>query len=88
MKNCVDTVIIASPTSTHYELINFFIREVKNILSDTKTIAMIGLSADENRPSNFAAKYLQTKATKLFLLTQLQKKNLFLEKKFILVYLI
>ena len=28
---------------------------IKNILSDTKTIAMIGLSADENRPSNFAA---------------------------------
>ena len=31
MKNYVDTIIISSPTTTHYELINIFIRHVKNI---------------------------------------------------------
>ena len=38
---------------------------LRNILSTTKTIAMIGLSPDENRPSNFAAKYLQMKGYKI-----------------------
>ena len=37
---------------------------LRNILSTTKTIAMVGLSPDENRPSNFAAKYLQIKVIK------------------------
>ena len=36
---------------------------LRDILSTTKTIAMIGLSPDDNRPSNFAAKYLQMKGS-------------------------
>ena len=32
---------------------------LRRILSGTRIIAMVGLSADWNRPSNFAAKYLQ-----------------------------
>ena len=38
---------------------------LRNILSTTKTIAIVGLSSEENRPSNFAAKYLQTKGYKI-----------------------
>ena len=47
---------------------------LRNILSTTKTIAMVGLSPEENRPSNFAAKYLQTKGyIYIYLLTLLLK---------------
>ncbi len=34
------------------------IRDLRRILSDYKHVAMVGLSADWSRPSNFAAKYL------------------------------
>ena len=54
---------------------------IKNILSDTKTIAMIGLSADENRPSNFAAKYLQTKGYKVIPINPVTKKKFILREK-------
>ena len=54
---------------------------IKNILSDTKTIAMIGLSADENRPSNFAAKYLQTKGYKVIPINPVTKKKIILKEK-------
>ncbi len=35
------------------------IATIRRILADTRTIAMVGLSADWYRPSYFAAKYLQ-----------------------------
>jgi predicted CoA-binding protein len=35
------------------------ISTLRRILRDNKTIAIVGLSADWHRPSNFAAKYLQ-----------------------------
>ena len=54
---------------------------IKNILSDTKTIAMIGLSADENRPSNLAAKYLQTKGYKVIPINPVTKKKFILREK-------
>jgi len=34
------------------------IRDLRRILTDYKRVAMVGLSADWSRPSNFAAKYL------------------------------
>ena len=34
------------------------IRELRRIMTDYKRVAMVGLSADWSRPSNFAAKYL------------------------------
>lgn len=38
---------------------------LRGILRDVKTIAMVGASANWNRPSNFAMKYLQTKGYKV-----------------------
>jgi len=34
------------------------IRDLRRIMTDYKRVAMVGLSADWSRPSNFAAKYL------------------------------
>jgi uncharacterized protein len=39
---------------------------LRRILRDTKTIAMVGLSANWNRPSYFAAKYLLDRGYKVF----------------------
>ncbi|MBH67798.1 MAG: O-acetylhomoserine/O-acetylserine sulfhydrylase [Rhodospirillaceae bacterium] len=39
---------------------------LEEILSDVKTIAMVGASPNWNRPSYFAMKYLQTKGYKVF----------------------
>ena len=33
--------------------------DLRRILTENKTIAVVGLSADWNRPSYFAAKYMQ-----------------------------
>ena len=38
---------------------------LRKILRDTKTIAMVGLSANWNRPSFFAAKYLLDRGYKV-----------------------
>ena len=46
---------------------------LRKILVTTKTIAMVGLSADEKRPSNFAARYLQTKGYKIIPINPITK---------------
>ena len=38
---------------------------IKKILFTTKSIAVVGLSDKENRPSNFAAKYLKNRGYKI-----------------------
>ena len=54
---------------------------LQEILERTNTIAMIGLSADENRPSNFAAKYLQTKGYKVIPINPVTKNKFILREK-------
>ena len=54
---------------------------LRNILSTTKTIAMIGLSPNENRPSNFAAKYLQMKGYKIIPVNPVTKRKYILKEK-------
>ncbi len=54
---------------------------LRNILSTTKTIAMIGLSPDESRPSNFAAKYLQMKGYKVIPINPITKRKYILKEK-------
>ena len=54
---------------------------IKKILSSTKTIAMIGLSADESRPSNFAARYLQTRGYKIIPVNPYTKSKFILKAK-------
>ena len=39
---------------------------IRNILENTKTIAMIGLSSSWQRPSYFVAKYLLDRGYKVF----------------------
>ncbi|MBL6969984.1 MAG: CoA-binding protein [Campylobacterales bacterium] len=40
--------------------------EIKSILEETKTIAIIGLSPKEDKPSNMVAKYLQNAGYKIY----------------------
>ncbi len=40
--------------------------EIKSILEGTKTIAIIGLSPKEDKPSNMVAKYLQNAGYKIY----------------------
>ena len=54
---------------------------LKTVLLQTKSIAIVGLSSDENRPSNFAAKYLQTKGYKIIPINPNTKKKKILEQK-------
>ena len=54
---------------------------IRNILSNTKTIAMIGLSPNENRPSNFAAKYLQMKGYKIIPINPVTTRKYILKEK-------
>ena len=55
-----------------------FIRE---ILLSTKTIAIIGLSEKDNRPSNFAAKYLKNRGFKIIPINPITKHKHILEEK-------
>ena len=48
---------------------------IKNILSSTKTIALVGLSDNEFRPSFFAAKYLLNKGYKIIPINPKTKKK-------------
>ena len=54
---------------------------IKKILYETESIAVIGLSADENRPSNFAAKYLQSKGYKIIPINPKTKEKKILNEK-------
>ena len=63
-------------SETYYED-NF----LRGILSTTKTIAMVGLSPEDNRPSNFAAKYLQTKGYKIIPINPVTKNKFILNEK-------
>ena len=56
---------------------------LRKILSTTKTIAMVGLSPDENRPSNFAAKYLKMKGYKIIPINPVTSKKYILKEKVI-----
>ena len=54
---------------------------IKKILYETKSIAIVGLSADEKRPSNFAAKYLQTRGYKIIPINPITKVKKILKEK-------
>ena len=54
---------------------------LRNILIETKTIAIVGLSSNASRPSNFAAKYLQTKGYKIIPINPITKKKKILQEK-------
>ncbi len=54
---------------------------IRNILSNTNTIAIIGLSDNEFRPSFFAAKYLQSKGYKIIPINPKTKKKKNLKSK-------
>ena len=42
------------------------IETIRSILKENKSIAVVGLSANWNRPSFFASKYMQQKGYKIF----------------------
>ena len=48
-------------TESHISAIDYDDDYIRQILRETKTIAMVGASANWNRPSYFAMKYLQAK---------------------------
>ena len=39
---------------------------IKEILQNTKTIAVVGLSPDEKKPSNYVSKFMQQKGYKIY----------------------
>ena len=56
---------------------------ITNILSNTHSIAVVGLSNNENRPSYFAASYLQSKGYKIIPVNpNLKGKKVLNEKSF------
>ena len=57
---------------------NYFI---KKILKDTNSIAIVGLSEKPNRPSYFAAKYLQRKGYKIIPVNPITKNKTILNEK-------
>lgn len=48
---------------------------IKKILLNTKTIAIVGLSDKENRPSHFAAKYLKNRGFKIIPINPITKNK-------------
>jgi len=54
---------------------------LKKILTNTKSIAIVGLSDKENRPSYFAAKYLKIKGYKIIPINPLTKSKTILDEK-------
>tara|TARA_B100001029_G_C14797781_1_gene305430 strand:- start:29 stop:520 length:492 start_codon:yes stop_codon:yes gene_type:complete len=54
---------------------------LKDILVNTDTIAIVGLSEKENRPSFFAAKYLQNKGYKIIPVNPITRKKRILGEK-------
>ena len=54
---------------------------IKEILKDTKSIAVVGLSDKQNRPSYFAAKYLQSKGYKIIPVNPVTKSKTILNEK-------
>ena len=57
---------------------NYFIQ---SILRETKSIAIVGLSDKQNRPSYFAAKYLQSKGYKIIPINPITKSKTILNEK-------
>ena len=54
---------------------------IKEILFTTKSIAIVGLSDKENRPSNFAAKYLKNRGYKIIPINPVTDKKTILGEK-------
>ena len=54
---------------------------IKEILFTTKSIAIVGLSDKENRPSNFAAKYLKNRGYKIIPINPVTRKKTILGEK-------
>ena len=54
---------------------------IKEILFTTKSIAIVGLSDKENRPSNFAAKYLKNRGYKIIPINPVTSKKTILGEK-------
>ena len=54
---------------------------IKEILFTTKSIAIVGLSDKENRPSNFAAKYLKNRGFKIIPINPVTNKTTILGEK-------
>tara|TARA_B100000575_G_C23111078_1_gene641830 strand:- start:718 stop:1209 length:492 start_codon:yes stop_codon:yes gene_type:complete len=54
---------------------------IKTILSQTSSIAIVGLSDNENRPSHFAAKYLQNKGYNIIPINPITKSKEILGNK-------
>jgi len=61
--------------------INYDDNYIKEILFNTKSIAIVGLSDKENRPSNFAAKYLKNRGFKIFPINPVTNKKYILNEK-------
>ena len=61
--------------------INYDDAFIREILLNTKTIAIIGLSEKDNRPSNFAAKYLKNRGFKIIPINPITKQKYILEEK-------
>ena len=61
--------------------INYSDDYIKKILFSTKSIAIVGLSDKENRPSNFAAKYLKNRGFKIIPINPVTNKTTILGEK-------